>query len=362
MWRKIWEFITSPFMKWLATTCVAVLGIYGTFFYQHKPDIAFDIVSSANVLDIRESLNKLAIVYDGTDLRATNQNLHLLVLRIVNRGSANVLKSDFDDSVPLGFKVSVGKIVESPVIIAERYLKDNLHPMLRDERTVTFSPVIINAGDSFQVRALLLIPEGATLTMTPIGKIAGVKAMSVSNGYAEAADSGYFHQVFSGAFRVQAGRLVFYFFACIAFIAVLVAGIGIPASAISEKLAKRRRGERVRKYRETVSRRLSLKEEYLAAQYIQNTPVFNAFLRIVRRGDRTPDRSPRLVQLEFDSDSVGLIRRDFKSEYEELAENGLIVMDGPQIEVVEDFAQLARELVNFLLPVSTKALPHGGQT
>jgi hypothetical protein len=357
MWNAIWRLVRHPFPRWLGTVIFATLGVYGTFFYEHKPDISFEIVSSANVLDIRESLNKLAIVYDGTDLRATNQNLHLLVLRIVNRGSSDVLKSSFDDGVPLGFKVNAGKIVESPSIVGDGYLKDNLRPTVRDDRTVTFAPVIINAGESFQVRALLLVPEGVALTITPIGKIAGVKSIGVIAADSDRQNASYWHEVFYGSLPVQCGRLIGYFLGFLACAAALGFGIGIPVSMISGKVGRSRRTKLVQRYRDAVDRRLTLKEEYLARQYIDETTVFTVFARIVRPSAGPPIQSHAIhVEGEVDGRVLAeLLDPDVEEAYEVLSENGLIVRDGPQLELDADFAQPAREFINFVIPISSKA-------
>jgi hypothetical protein len=47
--------------------------------------ISTEAISNSGVLDIRESLTKLAIIYDGTDLKKANQNLHN-----TNRGRTTV--------------------------------------------------------------------------------------------------------------------------------------------------------------------------------------------------------------------------------------------------------------------------------
>lgn len=351
MFLSIWKFLTASATRWIVGALVTLLTIYGTFFFERKPDLAFEIVSSSNVLDIRESITKLSIAYSGTDLRATNQNLHLLVLRIVNTGATDILKASFDDEAPLGFEVNIGKIVEGPSVIADNYLKDHLHTTVHGDRTVTFAPVILNAGESFQVRTLLLVPENQILTVTPVGKIAGVRAIHVVPSTAEPGRLTYVQEVFGGRLLVQVGRLVGYFFGFVLAAVTIGLVIGVPTSMISDRVAKARRVRRVQQYRDAINRRLSLKEEFLATQYINNSAGYRYLLGIVRP---TVFDQPSPMAQEM--------QRSVNAVYDELESNGLIVRDGPQVDVNPDFSTHARDFVNFVTPPAAAGAAATGAT
>src|SRR5690348_506807 len=124
----LWKFITSRPVKMSATVIVALLGIYGTFFYERKPNLLFEVVSNASVIDVKETLSKLVITYDGTNLKQQDQNLFLTTIRIANRGSSDIVITSFDSSAPLGYGIKSGTILESPTIIADEYLKNNVRP------------------------------------------------------------------------------------------------------------------------------------------------------------------------------------------------------------------------------------------
>jgi hypothetical protein len=155
MFESVWALITSRPVKIFSTVFVALLGIYGTFIYDKKPQVFFELTSNATVLDVREPLSKLTVIYDGTNLKEQNQSLYLLNIRVSNKGSADILKSSFDDGEPLGFKINSGTILEPPKIFGDEYLRNNLRPKIAGGSTVTFSPVILNAGDAFEVKTLL---------------------------------------------------------------------------------------------------------------------------------------------------------------------------------------------------------------
>jgi uncharacterized membrane protein len=333
---------------------VAALGIYGTFFYERTPDLTIEILSSASVLDVRENLTKLSIVYDGTNLEAANQNLHLLVLRFVNRGSADILKSHFDESAPLGFKVNTGKIVEAPRVVGDAYIQANLKALVYGERMVQFSPVILNAGESFQVRVLLLVPNDSPVEVSPIGKIAGVHKISILQNFSEASQTTYTQKAFGGGFLVQLGRLGGYFVVLVLTILLIILFIVMPLDKVASIRARSRRVKMLEQFKTAASRKLTLKEEYLGNQFVEQTEIFAAFARLVNPGHRDSYESI-IVSTNIDPGApahviAGARRESLKAAYDELERNGLVIRDGPQIQVSADIAETATELVNFVSP------------
>jgi hypothetical protein len=91
----------------LAVVFGAVL-IYTEFIRERRPELRFERVSNTSVLDVRERLGNLEILYDGEDIQKAQKSLRVAVLRIVNDGSEDIHKNDFDDKAPLRFSVSDG--------------------------------------------------------------------------------------------------------------------------------------------------------------------------------------------------------------------------------------------------------------
>ena len=60
------------------------LAIYLGFFRDRKPELRFEIVSNTSVLDVREDLGKLEILYDGLDIKKSKQSLRVVVVRVDN--------------------------------------------------------------------------------------------------------------------------------------------------------------------------------------------------------------------------------------------------------------------------------------
>jgi len=346
--------IGSRPIRWTSGVFVALLGIYGTFFYDRKPDVTFEIVANASVIDVRETLGKLTITYDGTNLQATNQHLHLLTLRITNNSSVDILKSFFDDADPLGFRVSVGKILEQPTFVAHESMRNSLRVSLRDVQTVVLAPLILNAGDVFEIKTLLLVPGNQIPSVSPIGRIAGVKEIRVSEMFRDSRKQGYLAEAFGGDAWVQAGRLGGYLFAGIFLIIASIAAIALPAAVITEAVQKRARRRSVERFRSAADRRLTLKEEYLAKLYVEGSPSFNVFRSILwPEGGFAGLRRTIATQESSDGKEVNrFVEFDFEDEYQDLEAAGLIIRDGPQVTISADFADAAKEFLNFVAPLS----------
>lgn len=353
MFRATWRFINHSTTSLVAAIVFGAIGIYGAFIYDRKPDLTFQVLSTAKVLDIRERLTNLAIVYRGTDLRATNQNLHFVVVRVVNNGSADIIKSSFDTAAPVGFELNLGKIVETPTVTGDEYLRDNIHASVIGERRITFDPVILNSGEAFQVRVLVLVPEGEAIRISAFGKVAGMRVPRVSSEVDASDRRPYLTEAFAGRTSIQLGRTAGYFFGLILCLLIIAALVGVPAVAIAEWLEKRRRRKNVSRYRQGVNRRLTLKEEYLVNQYVQRTLPYERLKALVRV------QSPVAELTEEDIRAMGIaVEKDLEEANEsadsELVANGLIVRDGPQTQVATDFEGFAREFVNFVAPPTKK--------
>jgi hypothetical protein len=356
MLKALWDFVNLRPIKWVSGVTVALLGIYGTFFYERKPELVYEILANSPVLDVRERVSKLQIIYAGTDLAATRQNVHLIRFRVSNQGGTDILKSHFDDAAPLGFEVKGGRILEMS-IQGTPYLQENLRPSTRAENAITFSPVILNAGDAFEVRALVLTNVGEAPRVSPIGKVAGTpERIPIRELYLDAREKGYFAEAFGGDAWIQAGRLGGYLIAALLLLITLGFSIGVPYSIISEKLEKRKRFALVEKYKEALGRHTSLKEEFLFRQYIDSTHVFDVF-RAIARG-KVPIHG-RLVYERYLVDGHPVARemseqlhRPVEDELIELEAVGLIVRDGPQVAVSPDFQAEAQAFLNFAVPAA----------
>jgi hypothetical protein len=180
--KQLWDLVTSKSAAFVLAAVGIGVGVYGIWFYRASAAISFEVVSDTKVLDIHESIGKLDVIYDGQSLKATNKELRVLQITLANRGRADITKDAFDSSDPLGFEIPRGAILEPPLITGStKYLSKHVSISEPNSGTVLISPIIFEAGEWIHLKLLVAVNAGDSATIQPIGKIAGVKSITVND-------------------------------------------------------------------------------------------------------------------------------------------------------------------------------------
>lgn len=201
----------------------SLIGIYTGIFYERKPNVGFEVLTKTAVLDVREDVSKLEILYDGINLKNKNQALSVVALKVVNNGQSDLLHSHYDQSDPLGFILVNGVLAESPKIIdaSNVYLGAHVQITVKSPQSVAFSPVIIEPKQFFIVKLLVLHERKVVPNIVTTGKIAGtVSKIEVTEPYMEAAEASIWRVSFQGSLLVQLVRSLGYFVTVVAVIIV----------------------------------------------------------------------------------------------------------------------------------------------
>jgi len=186
-----------------------LFGIFAVYvFYAEDPNVTFDIVNDANVLDVHKPLSELNIYFQGEDIQQKNLNLRIISVKIENTGNVDILQNFYDENVIFGLQIDDGHIIESRLIDSNsEYLISNLNLKIANN-TVEFSKLIFEKNKYFIVEILVLHDKNEGPTLVPLGKIAGIEKMDVTKSYTERQT--FFGDVFSGSSLVQSVRLVVY--------------------------------------------------------------------------------------------------------------------------------------------------------
>jgi hypothetical protein len=207
------------FESFASRTVLALLGLLGTgitiyaFLQEKKVDIRYEVVANTNVLDFNADINKLEVYYDSTNLKQTKENLRIYTVKIINNGDENIIKEFYDSNEPLGIKISTGKIIEIPQIIqtSNDYIKRNLKVTDYQKDKISFSQVIIESGEFFIVKLLVLHNKGTTPKIISFGKIAGQKSINVVNAIDVKDETSFWSKTYLGNIWIQLLRLISYF-------------------------------------------------------------------------------------------------------------------------------------------------------
>ena len=272
------------------------------FVRDRKPKLRFEVVSNTNVLDVREDLGKLEILYDGLDIKKSKQSLRVVVVRVVNPGETDILMGHYDERVPLGFTVSNGELLRVELLEASnQYLKSQLRVSLTDSLRGVFEPVILESKEFFIFKALILHAQGTPPTLSPQGKIAGIRTINLTEQLSNESEKSYLHLVFAGGVWVQAARLISYFFGLI----LLLFAVISPVVFVSGKFTRRKRKKHVKHFRRVTDIELQDKDEFLFSAYEDNGPHYiHAMVQLLSDKTKLKEAIDELPEQGDESESL----------------------------------------------------------
>ena len=206
-------------VNWTIVSVILALffGLFTVYvYYAEHPNITFDIVNNANVLDVHKPLSELNIYFQGEDIQQSNLNLRIISVKIENTGNVNILQNFYDVNDIFGLRIDNGQIIESRLIYSNsEYLMSNLN-LKTVNNTLELSKPIFEKNKYFIVDILILHDKNEEPTIVPLGKIAGIDRIELRKSYAE--KQTFFDMVFSGSLSVHLIRLLIYLFICSVFL------------------------------------------------------------------------------------------------------------------------------------------------
>lgn len=240
--------------SFLGVVVTVLLGIPALYVALHEknPDIVFEIVADANVLDVHKPLKDLTVMFRGEDIQKNRQNLRIFTITVRNVGEVNVVQTAFDQNRLWGLQFPGSRIVHQPRLIDSNsdYIKDNLNPRVTEESIVGFSKIIFERGKYFTIEVQILHGADSPPPLKPIGKIAGVEEQRVVRATGSTQPT-FWQELFAGGALVLTVRAVLSF---AAFILVIIGLIGL--LEFKDRLQRKRRQRRERLYLAPVLRNM----------------------------------------------------------------------------------------------------------
>ena len=203
--------------------------------------MSMDVAAESNVLDVKHPIPDLAILFQGRDIEEEKSNLKILTIRVINDGDANIHEDDFDNKIPFGLQIDGGRVIRAQVVGGNSpYLVQNVHPQVEGGNQIILDKVIFDRQKFVSLEILVLHAKTSILKLTPIGKIAGLEQISVTDSFQERDQPSVLRQAFSGQTPIQIVRAIAYSF--LSLIVVVLAGFLIAGiSSIPSRWRKRRR-------------------------------------------------------------------------------------------------------------------------
>ena len=236
------------FFGFLLAIIFGGIAIYTSFLQDKNPKLEFIVETKTSVLDLKEDIKNLDILYKGINIKKQDKNLSIITLCILNNSDVNILKGFYDDLSPVKIFVENADIVDKPQVIStsNQYLKENVKVHLDSTGCIYLPKLILEGQESFSISLLLLHKNGVEPEILAHGKIAGQRnGIQVKTTYQQKSELDFWDKILFGNIWVHLVRFLGYLFSFI----ILALAIVIPTALISESISESRKKKRVKNYK-----------------------------------------------------------------------------------------------------------------
>ncbi|KTF17288.1 MULTISPECIES: tetratricopeptide repeat protein [Pseudoalteromonas] len=257
------------FSGFILAVIFGALSVYLGFYKKSVPDLDYIITSNSAVLDVKEKLGELDILYKGNSLKEKNQELRFMTVRVINNGDTAITEGSYDSKLPIGFSITDGVVAEEPSYIAfsQEYLKTNLKVKKINSTDVGFNKIILDPEHYFDIKLLILYESGNNPSIKPLGKVASLDEIDVLFNVNSIEEKSFLRSSFSGSLGMQAVRIFTY---GIAFFFVLAYLVTISEKFHEWKLKKKRQAL-VKTFKEYNESKISLRDEIFFRLYLSGS-------------------------------------------------------------------------------------------
>lgn len=220
-----------------------LIAIYSAFIKKDEPQLEYDILSSAKFINNNETSRNLKIFVDSLDVQENHLNITAYNIKVENKGSENIRHNDYDNDC-FGLKIQDGRLLEHPVLleVSDEHIK-TVYPIndsIKDSTFIEIPRLILDSGDYFIIRVVLLHNINKESHFVPYGKIVGQKCIELN--VPQPSTSNFWSLVVSGGFLVHIVRFVLYLIILI--VVTIVAGVVIVH--ISEYIGRKKRQSQIK--------------------------------------------------------------------------------------------------------------------
>lgn len=329
--------------------------------YDRKPRLEYEILGQSPVFDVREDVNTLDILFEGRSMRQQHQMLSLLTVKVQNIGNEGINKQvSYDHAALPGFRISNSTIARVDTLDASNeYLSRGLQLSRVSRNEFSFAPIIIDKGDFFVLKFLVVHDESAEPRLEAIGKIANAPATIIA-GLPSNDKVGFMSRALGGSLAVQAARLIIYLVGGLVVFGLMIAGI----AWLIEVITDRKRCQHVKNFERSLSREPNKAERYILDLYIKYgasaivnvnqllanpTELNREFDSYQTRKKSRSSRWKRRITGNGDFGEFHVIAdHDF---FEKLLENEVLVEAGGKVSPNTAAGELGRTFETFLLGV-----------
>jgi hypothetical protein len=194
----------------IAGLVVGVVGLYLVFSLDNRGEVEIDVVENIALfpqwIPDPAAGKTLDILWDGQSLLNSGNVVRYIVIDVKNVGRGDIKSEDFDKNIPLEVMVGNGEVL---------YMESWGQSLgYTDTEAVNFGPqggvqikhARIDAGESYAFMLFVLINGDSIPKFSTVGRIGGVKRISLKESYRDIGRPPFHKSVFSGGALVQLVR------------------------------------------------------------------------------------------------------------------------------------------------------------
>jgi len=330
------------FLGFMLAVILGSVSVYIEFFKDNKPDLNYIITANTSVLDIREKLGSLDVLYHGESLSKNKKDLRLITFEVINQGDTAILSNFYDSNDPVGFTIIDGNIADEPTLIeaSNKYLENKLVVTKKSDNSVLFSNVILEPGEFFKIKILLLHDVSKIPAIESFGKIAGVNKIDVLMNFASGNKRSFIEETFGGGIYPNITRFITFGILFILSVVLLI--------VISEKIDgikdKRRKNKLIQIFKEYDTDKISEKDNFFLDYYLSRGAEFIEHLYellndqeklnfLAKGGEKLPNRRAPTFTIYNDT----LLFNELLSEGIVRVENDGVIVEPSRFSALTDF-------------------------
>lgn len=336
------------FLGFLMAIVFGAITLYLGFYKEIKPDLKFVITADSSVLDVKESLGNLDVIYENESLSEKRQDLRVITFKVINQGNAPILSNYYDVNNPVGFKVVDGRLADEPKLInaSNSYLKENLITKKSQDNKVILPNVILESSEYFELKILVLHELGKKPYIQSFGKIATVSSIDVLSDFSSENKISFLEKTFGGGIFSNLIRLFTYGFIFL----FLMIGIVFLSEKLSSIKEKRRKENLIRTFKDYDSDKVTDKDSFFFDYYLNHdASIVSDFQALMKSESRLSSLAKNGVLPERKViRPTSRLRKDEAVMLEELKNEGFVTIKDGTVTVDEQRLSVLTDFVNYL--------------
>lgn len=161
--------------------------IYSNFINVEKTDLRFTVLTNTSIVEIKDNLNKLKIIYDSINVLENDKDISFTIIEFRNAGKKSLINSDYDMSLPFGLRIVNGDLINKPEIINssdKKYFSDIIDKS--DNNNIFLKKKIIDPEEFIQIKFYTIHDKKNKPILEFFGKISNQKVIPIIDTVKEA--------------------------------------------------------------------------------------------------------------------------------------------------------------------------------